>query len=42
MKDTAKEWEKITNRLGREQQIAAIVAERRAWPTIVDTPTIKS
>lgn len=42
MADTEAEWEKITERIGREKQIAAIKAERAAWPTLVEEPTIKT
>jgi hypothetical protein len=34
MADTAAAWEKITNRIGRGKQIAAIKANRAAWPKI--------
>jgi multiple sugar transport system substrate-binding protein len=34
MADTAAAWEKITNRIGRAKQIAAIKANRAAWPQI--------
>ena len=34
MADTAAAWEKITNRIGRAKQIAAIKANRAAWPKI--------
>jgi multiple sugar transport system substrate-binding protein len=34
MADTAASWEKITNRIGRAKQIAAIKANRAAWPKI--------
>jgi len=40
MADCAEEWEKITDRLGREKQIEAIAAQLSAWPTVVDEPTI--
>jgi multiple sugar transport system substrate-binding protein len=40
MKDCAAEWNKITERRGRDKQIEAIRATRAAWPTIVDKPTI--
>jgi multiple sugar transport system substrate-binding protein len=33
MANTAAAWEKITNRIGRAKQIAAIKANRAAWPT---------
>ena len=36
MANTAAAWEKITNRIGRAKQIAAIKANRAAWPTVVD------
>ena len=32
MANTAKAWDKITNRIGREKQIKAIKANRAAWP----------
>jgi multiple sugar transport system substrate-binding protein len=32
MSATAASWEKITNRIGRAKQIAAIKANRAAWP----------
>ncbi|MBV9049268.1 MAG: extracellular solute-binding protein [Solirubrobacterales bacterium] len=35
MAQTATAWEGITNRIGREKQIAAIKADRAAWPTVV-------
>jgi multiple sugar transport system substrate-binding protein len=41
MQDAAAEWEKITDRIGRDKQIAALQAQVAAWPTIVDEPTIK-
>ena len=34
MANTAAAWEKTTNRIGRAKQIAAIRANRAAWPTI--------
>ena len=34
MAQTERAWNKITNRLGREQQVAAIRANRAAWPTV--------
>ena len=40
MKDTAEAWEKITEAKGREKQIQAIKAARKAWPNVVDRPTI--
>jgi len=40
MKDCAAEWNKITERVGRDKQIKAIRATRSAWPKIVDKPTI--
>ncbi len=40
MKDCAAEWNKITERIGRDKQIKAVRATRPAWPKIVDTPTI--
>lgn len=36
MANTAAAWEKTTNRIGRDKQIAAIKANRAAWPTITD------
>ena len=39
MKNAAAEWEQITDRLGRDKQIAALKAQAGAWPTVVDTPT---
>ncbi len=41
MADCAAEWETITDRLGREKQIAAIAAQVAAYATVVDTPTIE-
>jgi multiple sugar transport system substrate-binding protein len=40
MRDCAEEWNKITDRKGRDKQIEAIKATRAAWPTVVDRPTI--
>ena len=40
MKDAADEWNKITDRLGREKQVAAIAAQVAAYSTVVDTPKI--
>lgn len=40
MADCEAEWEKITDRLGRDKQIAAIAAQVAAYSTVVDTPTI--
>jgi multiple sugar transport system substrate-binding protein len=40
MKDCSAEWNKITERLGRDKQIKAVRATRPAWPTVVDKPTI--
>jgi multiple sugar transport system substrate-binding protein len=40
MKDCAAEWDRITDRKGRDKQIKAIKATRAAWPTLVDKPTI--
>lgn len=34
MAQTATAWEAITNRIGRSTQIAAIKADRAAWPTV--------
>ena len=33
--NTAKAWDKITNRIGRDKQIKAIRANRAAWPKVV-------
>ena len=41
MKDVAAAWEQITDKIGREKQIAALKAQKKAWPTVVDTPKIK-
>jgi multiple sugar transport system substrate-binding protein len=40
MADCEAEWEKITDRLGRDKQIEAIQAQVAAYSTVVDTPTI--
>jgi multiple sugar transport system substrate-binding protein len=40
MADVEKAWEAITDRLGRDKQIAAMKALAETYPTIVDTPTI--
>ena len=40
MKDTAAAWEKITDSKGRDKQIEAIRATRKAWPSITDRATI--
>jgi multiple sugar transport system substrate-binding protein len=40
MKDAADEWNKITDRLGREKQVAVIASQVAAYSTIVDTPKI--
>lgn len=42
VKDCAAEWEKITDRVGRDKQIAALQGQMASWPTVTDTPTIKS
>lgn len=42
MKDCADEWNRITDRKGRDKQIQAVKATRAAWPTVVDKPTIKA
>jgi multiple sugar transport system substrate-binding protein len=42
MKDSAAEWEKITERIGRDKQIAALQGQLASWPTVFDTPKIKS
>jgi len=41
MEDCAAEWEKITDRLGRERQIEVIKAQVSAFSTVKDTPTIQ-
>jgi multiple sugar transport system substrate-binding protein len=41
MKDTAAAWEKITDAKGRAKQIEAIRAAKKAFSTVVDSPTIK-
>lgn len=38
MADAAAEWEKITDRLGRDKQIAALQAQMAAWPDTIDEP----
>lgn len=38
MEDTAAQWEKITDRLGRDRQIEQIKAQLESWPTVLDTP----
>ncbi len=40
MKDAADEWNKITDRLGREKQVAVIQSQVAAYSTVVDTPKI--
>lgn len=40
MKDAAAEWEKITDRLGRDKQVTALKAQATAYPTTTDEPTI--
>ncbi len=40
MRDTAAQWERITDGKGRNTQIEAIRAARKSWSTIVDTPKI--
>jgi multiple sugar transport system substrate-binding protein len=40
MQDAAAEWEEITDRLGRDKQVAALQAQASAYPTIVDEPTM--
>jgi multiple sugar transport system substrate-binding protein len=40
MRDCGEEWNKITEKRGRDKQIAAVKATRAAWPTVVDKPTI--
>ena len=42
VKDAAAEWEKVTDRVGRDKQIKALQGQLSSWPTITDTPTIKS
>ncbi len=42
MEDAAAEWNKITDRLGREKQIEAIAAQVAAYSTVLDTPTIQT
>lgn len=42
MLDCAAEWEQITERLGRDKQIAALAPAMRYWPTIVDPPVVPS
>ena len=42
VKDAAAEWEKITDRIGRDKQILALQKEAVSWSTVTDTPTIKS
>ena len=42
MADVEAAWEQITDRLGRDKQIAAMKALAATYPTIVDTPTIKT
>lgn len=42
MKDAAAEWEKITERLGRDKQITALQAQVPAYPSVIDEPKIKS
>ncbi len=42
MEDTAKEWEKITDRLGRDKQIVAMKALADSYPTKLDEVTIKA
>jgi multiple sugar transport system substrate-binding protein len=42
MVDVEAAWEQITDRLGRDKQIAAMKALAATYPTIVDTPTIKT
>ena len=41
MKDAANEWNKITDRLGREKQVAVMAAQVPAFSTVVDEPKIK-
>jgi multiple sugar transport system substrate-binding protein len=42
VKKAAAEWEKITDRIGRDKQILALQSEAVSWSTVTDTPTIKS
>lgn len=42
VKATGAEWEKITDRIGRDKQIAALQGQLPTWPTITDTAKIKS
>ena len=41
MKNTAKAWEDITNKKGRDKQIEALKKARDAWPKTVDTAKLK-
>jgi len=41
MKNTAKTWEDITNKKGRDKQIEALKKARDAWPKTVDTAKLK-
>jgi hypothetical protein len=41
MQDCAQDWEKITDRIGREKITEAIKASRKAWPSKTYTPKIK-
>lgn len=41
MADCEGEWNKITDRLGREKQVAVIAAQVAAYSTVVDEPKIK-
>lgn len=36
MADTAAEWQKITRRTGQDKIIAAVKANKAAWPTVLD------
>jgi multiple sugar transport system substrate-binding protein len=40
MEHTASEWEKITDRLGRDKQIVAMRELAKTYPKVVDAPTI--
>jgi multiple sugar transport system substrate-binding protein len=40
VKAAAAEWEKVTDRVGRDKQIAALQGQLASWPTITDTPKI--
>jgi multiple sugar transport system substrate-binding protein len=42
MADCEKEWETITDRLGRDKQIAVMAAQVAAYSTVTDTPKIQT